>query len=130
MLTKTTKNRFAYKLDKIFWFFLSFLPVFSWLLYNLSFGQTAGENFKDFERYLIDIFGIGNIPAINIVYKALSQIFSYTKSIMPEMAFLSNSMTQLFTWMIMIEILHIFFDVIVFIPRLAHKWISKAVQDD
>lgn len=130
MLTKTTKNRFAYKLDKIFWFFLSFLPVFSWFIYNLSFGKTSGDIYTTFSRFLIEIFGIGNIPGVNVVYKALSRIFSYTQTVIPEIAFLSDSMTQLFTWMIMIEILHVFFDVIVFIPRLAHKWISKAVQDD
>lgn len=29
-----------------------------------------------------------------------------------------------------VEIFHVLFDVVVFIPRLAHKWISAAVQDD
>ena len=29
-----------------------------------------------------------------------------------------------------VEVFHVMFDVVVFIPRLAHKWIGKAVQDE
>ena len=29
-----------------------------------------------------------------------------------------------------IEIVHVLFDVLVFIPRLTHKWVRKAVQDE
>lgn len=129
MLNKTTKNRFAYRLDKIFWFVIQTLPLFSWFIYCFSVTRGSENSFWGFDRFLIEVFGIGNFDG-NVVYQALSKVFQYSVSIVPQISFLSKSLTALFSWFIMIEVLHVCFDVIVFIPRLAHKWISKAVLND
>ncbi len=129
MLSKTTKNRFAYRLDKIFWFVIQMLPLLSWFIYCFSVTRSSENSFWAFDTFLIEVFGIGNFDG-NVVYQALSKVFQYSVSIVPSVSFLSKSLTALFSWFIMIEVLHVCFDIIVFIPRLAHKWISKAVQDD
>lgn len=129
MLSKTTKNRLAYRLDKIFWFVIQTLPLLSWFIYCFSVTRSSENSFWAFDTFLIEVFGIGNFDG-NVVYQALSKIFQYSVSIVPSVSFLSKSLTALFSWFIMIEVLHVCFDIIVFIPRLAHKWISKAVQDD
>lgn len=129
MLSKTTKNRFAYRLDKIFWFIIRMLPLFSWFIYCFSVTRSGENSFWRFDRFLIEVFGIGNFEG-NVIYLGLSKIFQYSMSTVPEIAFLSKSLTALFSWFAMIEVLHLCFDILVFIPRLAQKWISKAVQDD
>lgn len=41
-----------------------------------------------------------------------------------------GALLMCFTWFIYMNILHIMIDFIVFIPRLCHKWLGKAYQDD
>lgn len=128
MRTTKTKNRFASKLDKIFWFIVSFLPVFSWLFYLYGYvhlNTDAGTSFVLFSNWLQSNFLIINFDS-NPFYSILSQIFSRGGAFP---LFDSNGLS-IFVWLLTVEVVHVCFDVIVFIPRLAHKWISKAVQDD
>nr|DAV80602.1 MAG TPA: hypothetical protein [Inoviridae sp.] len=129
MITRKTSNtRYSYKLDKIFWFIISFFPLFSWLIYLFSFsGYTASP--LTFYAWLEQNFGfLGQIQE-SIIYSTFYQIFSITSvtSLFPA---LSPSLMAFFTYLVTVEIVHVLYDIIVFIPRLAHKWISKAVQDD
>lgn len=127
-LKKTGNTRFSYKLDKIFWFVVSFFPLFSWLIYLFSFsGYTASP--LTFYAWLDQNFGFMGQIQNSAIFSTLYQIFSITSvdSLFPV---LSTSLMAFFTYLITIEIVHVVYDVIVFIPRLAHKWISKAVQDD
>lgn len=128
MRMKKTTSRFAYKLDKIFWFVLSFFPLFSWLLYLFSFSGYANSPLT-FYVWLEQNFALIGQISQSAIYSTLYQIFSITSvsSIFPA---LSTSLMAFFTYLITVEIVHVIYDVIVFIPRLAHKWISKAVQDD
>lgn len=128
MRTKKTTSRFAFKLDKIFWFIIAFFPLFSWLLYLFSFSSYNADPIT-FLLWLDQYFAfMGNIQK-SVIYSTLSQIFSITSvdSLFPV---LSTSLLAFFTYLATVEIVHVVYDVIVFIPRLAHKWISKAVQDD
>lgn len=127
-MKKTGSTRFSYKLDKIFWFVLSFLPLFSWLLYLFSFSGYANSPLT-FYAWLEQNFAFMGQISNSTIYSTLYQIFSITSvsSLFPA---LSTSLLAFFTYLITVEIVHVIYDVIVFIPRLAHKWISKAVQDD
>lgn len=128
MRTKKTTSRFAFKLDKIFWFVISFLPLFSWLVYLFSFSSYTASPLT-FYAWLDQNFGFMGQVHNSAIYSTLYQIFSITsvKSLFPV---LSTSLMAFFTYLVTIEIVHVVYDVIIFIPRLAHKWISKAVQDD
>lgn len=128
MRTKKTTSRFAFKLDKIFWFVISLFPLFSWLVYLFSFSSYAASPLTFF-AWLDQNFGFMGQISKSAIYSTLYQIFSITSvdSLFPT---LSTSLIAFFTYLVTIEILHVIYDVIVFIPRLAHKWISKAVQDD
>lgn len=128
MLTKTTKNRFSYKLDKLFWWIVSLLPVLSYILY-VGFGSVRTSTgslytLPDFFASFI-LNGVGFSD--NIVWITLYKLFGMS-GVFP--IFTSDASLFIFYWFIWVELFHVFFDVIVFIPRLAHKWISKAVQDD
>nr|DAF03878.1 MAG TPA: hypothetical protein [Inoviridae sp.] len=129
MRMKTVGNtRFSYKLDKIFWFIISFFPLFSWLIYLFSF-SGYNESPLTFFAWIEQNFGFLGQITNSVIYSTFYQIFSIT-SVNSLFPVLSTSLMAFFTYLITVEIVHVIYDVIVFIPRLAHKWISKAVQDD
>lgn len=126
MLSKTTKNRFGYKLDKIFWFFFTLFPLFCYLLFGIkSFGEgsTVPTMVSFFQNTLGFFFSVDNI-----IMQTFMRIFG-TGGIFPLFQS-SNIILYCVVYFVNVEVLHVMFDVMVFIPRLAHKWISKAVQDD
>lgn len=129
MRTKKISNtRFSHKLDKIFWFIISLLPVLSWLSYLYGYARLSTDPSTGviyFYSWLQSNFLIVNLDT-NPFYSVLFQIFG-PGGMFP---LLDANVLCLFVWFLTIEVIHICFDVIAFIPRLAHKWISKAVQDD
>lgn len=128
MLSKTTKNRFSYKFDKLFWWIVALFPVLCYILY-VGFGDvktSTGSLFTlpdFFVTFILDGYGFED----NIISTTLNSIFG-PSGVFP--IFTASPPMYFFNWFIWVELFHVFFDIIVFIPRLAHKWISKAVQDD
>ncbi len=111
-MTNTNKRRFSYKLDLIFWFIVSLLPILVYLVVNIRNPEAVG--FFDY---------ITNFSPFPFIAEVLDSV--------AETAFGAPfALSGLLSYFVGVEIFHILFDVIVFIPRLAHKWISKAVQDD
>lgn len=127
MRTKKTTSRFAFKLDKIFWFLMLIFPMISWCLYLFSFNGygDANSSLVSFWTWLNSQI-IGANISNNVVYVTLNSIFGVS-GVFPVFG---SSFLLFMTYLVNVEIIHVCFDVIVFIPRLAHKWISKAVQDD
>lgn len=125
MLSKTTKNRFGYKLDRVFWWIVAFAPLFCYFLY-VPFKNISGESVP-LSQFLVDNFLNGIAFGSNPVWVAFYRIFSKNGVFS---LFGNEGAMYIFFWFISVELVHLFFDVIVFIPRLAHKWISKAVQND
>ena len=112
MISQTTKKRTAYKIDKIFWFIVALLPVLVYLTVNKQNASAPNfftflESFSPFS-FVSDIFDEVTQTAFNTTF-AVNDYLAYVAGV---------------------EVFHVMFDVVVFIPRLAHKWISKAVQDE
>lgn len=126
MLSKTTRHRFSYKLDKLFWFFIQIFPLVCFAVYCIA-GTRGGEVVvPTFNSFLIKL-GF-DYQQGNIFYNVLAQLFG-SNGVFP--LFVDSGGVLLYlTYVLTTEVLHVCFDVIVFIPRLAHNWISKAVQDD
>lgn len=129
MRTKKISNtRFSHKLDKIFWLIISLLPVLSWLFYLYGYVRLNTDSSTVvfyFFNWLQSNFLIVDFGS-NPFYSVLLQIFG-PGGIFP---LLDANVLSLFVWFLTVEVIHVCFDVVAFIPRLAHKWISKAVQDD
>lgn len=125
MRTKKISNtRFAYKLDKIFWFFLTLFPLLGYSLYLFSInGAVESLSFYSFMQNFAQIV----VHAGNPIQQTLASIFG-SSGVFPLFS-AGSGLLDFFTYVASIEVLHVCFDVIVFIPRLAHEWISKAVQD-
>ena len=126
-MKKTGNTRFAYRLDKLFWFLITLLPI---ILYAIYLFANRSGTFLGFEEFLQTVFNYDYSTGLsaNPICKVLFALFSFSDTSV--FAFLPHSLIYLFTYMASVEIVHVCFDAIVFIPRLAHKWISKAVQDD
>lgn len=112
MISQTTKNRTSYKFDKFFWTVVMLLPILVYLTVNKQNPEAPGffvflDSFSPF-AFISDIFDSVTQTAFNTTF-AVNKYLAYVVGV---------------------EIYHVMFDVVVFIPRLAHKWISKAVQDD
>lgn len=111
-MASSTKRRLSFKLDAMFWFIVSLLPILVYLVVNYR--NPAAP---DFFTYIS-----GFAP------------FAFIQDILDDVTTLAFGSTfnlnTFLAYCVGVEILHVLFDVIVFIPRLAHKWISKAVQDD
>ena len=88
-------------------------------------GKAPTVSFTD---YMVNLFGSA-LYSSNLFYSVLDKIFG-AAGFFPLFASSSDGILRLLTYFCTIEVIHVYFDVIVFIPRLAHKWISKAVQDD
>lgn len=111
-MSKTSKRRFAYRLDMLFWFIVMLLPL---IVYYVM-------NFRNPETTEFFVF-MANFSPFSFIQDVLDSV--------SETAFGSTfALTSYLGYCVGVEIFHVLFDVIVFIPRLAHKWISKAVQDD
>ena len=126
MRTKRTTSRFAFKLDKLFWFFIQIFPLFCYAVFCIA--GARGENvvLPTFNSFLLKV-GI-NYQSGNVFYTVLAQLFG-AGGVFPLFAD-SGGIVLYLTYVLTMEVLHVCFEVMVFIPRLAHKWISKAVQYD
>ena len=106
-----SKNRFGRKCDKIFWVIVLLLPVFTYFV--TAYRITGAPDFLTYcEAYRFDF--VANI---------FESVFTMSNfGALPIANFLS--------YCVGVELAHVMFDVIVFIPRFSHKLISKAVQDE
>lgn len=123
---KISNTRFSYKLDKLFWFFVQIFPLLCFAVFCIAGARGENVSLPTFNSFLLKI-GI-NYQQGNVFYTVLAQLFS-SGGVFPLFAD-SGGIVLYLTYVLTMEVLHVCFDVIVFIPRLAHKWISKAVQDD
>lgn len=107
-----SKTRFSRKCDKIFWLLVSLLPLIIYFIAFFNRTDAAADFTQFMSAYRFDF---------------IADIF--------ESVFTTAGFGQLYcidylSYVVGVEIIHCLFDVIVFIPRLAHKWIGKAVQDE
>lgn len=124
-MKKIGNTRFSYKLDKVFWFLLTLFPLFGYALYLFSINGAAGSlSFYSFMQNFLQI----SVHIGSPVQQVFVSIFG-SSGLFPLFS-PGSGLIDFFSYVVSIEVLHVCFDVIVFIPRLAHKWISKAVQDD
>lgn len=114
--------------DKLFWFIIMLMPVLFYIISPLAFSIGGGSATADivlptFSGVLAD-FGINTD---NIIYSSLSALFGETGVIH---FFNADSVVLLYmSYIAFIEILHLFIDFIVFIPRLARKFLDRFTLD-
>lgn len=108
----------------IFWYLLYLLPIICYLLYMIAEPGT-GTNIVSITSF-IEQLGI-NISNNNLVFTTLNEIFG-TNGILP--FFNDNTLIFIFTYYIEVVIMHLLVDMILFIPKLAHKWLSGVCDNE
>ena len=104
------RSRLQDKLDRALWFVVAILPLI--VFYVLNYRQGASTDFMAFVSsfspfpFITDVLNNVTSTAFGVEF-ALNAYFGYLAGV---------------------EIMHVLFDVIVFIPRFAHKFLAKAVN--
>lgn len=106
------KKSIFYLFDTGFWFFVSVLPLIVFLVMLWHNGATGIT--------LIDCFNACNLNIVtdNIVYTSLISLFG-SDGVFP--MFSSPDILVYFTYLVLINICHLVVDILLFIPRYAHK---------
>lgn len=116
-MRKRTINHMA---ETVFWNIVYFIPIFAFLILLFKTGSA-------FEFGIIfESIGL-NIAENSVAYTSLSQIFG-VDGILP--LFKNADLLVFFTYYINVFIAHIFVDFILFIPKLAKKWMNKFTQGE
>lgn len=105
--------------DTIFWYALYFLPIIVLLITCIHNPITSVSN-------VINTLGL-NVLQDSVVFTSLSSIFG-TGGVLP--FFQSPDILIFFTYYICVYILHLLVDFVIFIPRIAHKWLNHFTQGD
>lgn len=117
------KRNIPILIDSIFWLIMWLLPVLFYLFNYLAYDITAsGISIASFSDFIINNFGI----SINSeIYNSLSTIFTDNNYLGVIDSNISNSLILYTIYIFFVELIHIFTDVILFIPRFAHNFIAK-----
>lgn len=116
MREKTQKNLF----DNVMWYLLYLLPIVIWVVVSFRSGQIISLT-SAMHSMGLEVF------ADNQVYTSLSSIFA-TDGILP--LFANSDVIIYMSYFISVFLVHLFVDFILFIPRLAHKWLNKLYGGD
>ncbi len=114
------KRTIAHIADTLFWYLLYALPLLMYLI------NAVRHDTVPFVTFMTDNLGF-MFSATNPFLTALNEIFG-SAGILP--LFTSDAALYLACWFISMLIVHLLVDFVVFIPRLAHKWLNKATQGD
>lgn len=130
--------------DSLFWAIIYLLPIIFAIIFYFKFTNFVIDtnaplydpvpdfvatframifNFVDYQNPLLEMFQ--EVLGVMHIYEGDSAnaeeyfLFGYDSAIL---AYL--------TYCVMVTIAHVVYDVMVFIPRLSHKWLGKATQQD
>lgn len=117
------KRNISYLFDTLFWFLMWLLPALFYLFNYLAFDiNSAGVSIASFSQFIVDNFGISTSSTL---YSSLFTIFADDNYLGVIDTTISNSLILYFVYIFFIELIHIFTDVILFIPRFAHNFIAR-----
>ncbi|MCQ2969593.1 MAG: hypothetical protein MJ191_05700 [Clostridium sp.] len=114
-MRKKTINKIC---DSFMWYLLYLLPVIIFIVSSIN-DSGSITSFKN----VMDIFGVSET---SIIYISLSELIGYGGILE---SFIDSSMILYFSYFIMVNIAHVIVDVVVFLPRLCHKYMSYFYQD-
>ena len=108
------KRTINYLFDEIMWYLIYLLPLFLYLLLIVRTG-----NMVDFAE-TFSSFGL-DVVSDNIVFSSLSSIFG-SNGVMP--LFSNTGILFYMSYFVNVFVIHLAVDFLLFIPRLAHKWLN------
>lgn len=113
------KRTVNYLAETVFWNVIYFIPIIAYLILLWQGGITTFG-------CVFDTIGL-NIAENSTAFSSLASIFG-TDGILP--LFANSDLLVFFAYYINVSIAHIFVDFILFIPRIAKKWMNKFTQGE
>lgn len=111
--------------DRLFWLVVALLPVLIYLGTFLSYRfASVSETLPSFAEFMAN-FGVSQT---SIVFTSMSDLFG-ADGILPLFAN-NNAILLYMAYFVSVEIVHLAVDFLVFIPRLAHKWMEKLTMNE
>lgn len=115
------KRNFNHIVDTVFWYFIYTFPLLIVLVMSIHRGETISlSEFFTTNGY--------NVLSNGLIYDALSSLFG-ADGILPLFSG-DSGVLYMASWFISCMLIHLAVDFIVFIPRLAHKFMSKFSQEE
>lgn len=106
--------------DRLFWLIVALLPVLIYLCTFISYRfTTVTDTLPTFAEFISN-FGVSQT---SVVYTSISDLFGLN-GILP-LFNNNNSILLYMAYFVSVEIVHLAVDFLVFIPRLAHKFMEK-----
>lgn len=105
-------------LDNVFWYIIYILPILAYLISICGHGDSS--------LTIIDYFNQFFPLATNVISSSLVQIFG-SNGILPLFED-GGYIIDFLTYFISCMIIHLAVDFLLFIPRLAHKWLDGFVS--
>ena len=114
------KKTIEYFFDNIMWYLIYMLPLFILLFFVVRSGELITFS------ALFDSLGLSFLND-NLILITLTDMFG-SGGILP--LFQSNDILIYMSYFVCVFIIHLFVDFLVFIPRLAHKWLNRFYGGD
>ena len=127
------KKNILVLVEHILWGIIILLPLLGYLVlplgYSIGGGSETNPSMPSFTAY-VTTFGV-NTGSGNVIFTMMDNLMG-RNGVLP---LFNNSSTAYglmyyFTYFICVEVVHLVVDVILFIPRLAHKWMSKFTNEE
>ena len=116
MRERTQKNLF----DNIFWYLIYLLPLIIWVVVSFRTGNIVSLS------NALETMGL-KVLENNQILTNLSEIFG-SSGVLP--LFVSTDILLYISYFICVFLIHLFVDFLLFIPRIAHKWLNKLYGGD
>lgn len=109
-----TKRTFHY-ITECGWLLLALLPLFLYMIVCANFTASTFPSFVEFMST-----NLAFLYSDNVIYEAIYGVFGSNGSL----PILGDSLVLYLTYYVVVELAHLLLDVLLFIPRLAHGWMS------
>lgn len=118
------KKTISYLADTWFWYLLYLFPVVAYLFYFFADGYTT----TTFVTFMTNNLGFV-FDSTNVVFTTVQSLFG-SDGVLPLWSADSTAITIMVTWFVTVFLVHLAVDFILFIPRLAHKYLNYFYQGD
>lgn len=120
------KRTIANLVDSAFWFLVSILPLALYLITCLSYKlQSATDSLTAFLPFMKSL----GLVDSGLIYSSLSDLFG-SSGILPLFSADNNAILLFLSYFVSVQIVHLAVDFLLFIPRLAHKYMNTFTQNE
>lgn len=113
-----TKKKIHYIYDLLYYAIFMLIPVLGYLIHLHHFDNVT----------LISFFSEMGVLDTNVIFTALVEMFG-TNGYLPLIES-TSTLFYVFTYMAIVSLLHLVIDMIMFIPKLAHKYLTNFAEKE